>query len=382
MEARRAQLTMRILDRTIIARFLWNFSVLFLLLFLFAASIDVILQLDKFLRAAGAAVEQGRYGSRAVAFLGLVAEFHGPRALQFFQFMVGLLGIGAMGFTFAQMHRTRELVAIMAAGVPLRRCVWAVLAAALALNLLGYMNQELLLPRFADRLMLDHGDLARTDRAAFQVPLTRDSAGNLLYASSFDPEARRAVGFLGLERDPAGSLVRRTTAAAATWDEGRGAWILEGGQCVVRDPAVREGSTQARPPEPAAEWRTDLSPKAITARHYRLFAQMLSSRDLGAIAAAGALDRGQADRMQLGRVGTVLVNLLVLVAAIPFFLHRGPVNVLQMSILCAATCVPAIIVSAIVMAAPVGGLPPAIAVALPVAALIPVAVARISWLPS
>jgi hypothetical protein len=43
---------------------------------------------------------------------------------------------------------------------------------------------------------------------------------------------------------------------------------------------------------------------------------------------------------------------------------------LQMSVLCAATCVPAIIVSAVVMAAPISGLPAS------------VAVARISWLPS
>jgi lipopolysaccharide export system permease protein len=375
-------LTVRILDRTIIGRFLWNFGVLFALLFLFAASIDVILQLEKFLRAAAAAAEQGRYGNRFTAFAGVVLEFHGPRAFQFFQFMVGLLGIGAMGFTFAQMHRTRELVAVMAAGVPLRRCVWAVLAAAAALNLLGYANQELVLPRFADRLMLDHSDLARANRAAFQVPLTRDSSGNLMYAASFDPETRRIGGFLGLERDASGSLVRRTTATAAEWDDDRGAWRLTGGLSVVRDPQVREGSTQAKPPEPVAEWRTDLSPKAVAARHYRLFAQMLSSADLGRIASAGALERSQADRMQLGRVGSVLVNLLVLVAAIPFFLQRGPTNMLQMSILCAASCVPAVIVSAIVMAAPIAGLPPAIAVALPVAALIPVAVARVSWLPS
>jgi hypothetical protein len=78
----------------------------------------------------------------------------------------------------------------------------------------------------------------------------------------------------------------------------------------------------------------------------------------------------------------VLVNLLVLAIAVPFFLQRGPVNMLQMSVLCAAASVPAIIVSAIVMAAPIGGLPPAVAVAIPIALLTPVAVARISWLPS
>ena len=99
---------------------------------MFAASIDVILQMEKYLRAAGANVEFGRYPNKAVAFVGVIVEFHGPRVFQFFQFMVGLLAVGAMGFTFAQMHRTRELVAIMAAGVPLRRCVWAVLGAALS----------------------------------------------------------------------------------------------------------------------------------------------------------------------------------------------------------------------------------------------------------
>jgi hypothetical protein len=55
---------------------------------------------------------------------------------------------------------------------------------------------------------------------------------------------------------------------------------------------------------------------------------------------------------------------------------------LQMSVLCAATCVPALIVSAVVMAAPITGLPPAVSVALPIAALIPAAVGRIAWLPS
>jgi lipopolysaccharide export LptBFGC system permease protein LptF len=373
---------MRILDRTIVSRFLWNFFVLFALLFVFAASIDVILQMEKYLRAAGANVEFGRYPNKAVAFVGVIVEFHGPRVFQFFQFMVGLLAVGAMGFTFAQMHRTRELVAIMAAGVPLRRCVWAVLGAALALNAVAVVNQELVLPRFADTLMLDHVDLSRADRAAFPVTLTRDSSGNLMYASSFDPETGRITGFLGLERDEQGSLVRRTTAPAAAWDDERSAWVLEKGTAVTRDPSVRDGATQSPTPQPAAEWRTDLSPKAIAARHYRLFAQMLSSADLAKIAAAGAIERSQVDRMQLGRGGSVLVNLLVLAIAVPFFLQRGPVNMLQMSVLCAAATVPAIIVSAIVMAAPIGGLPPAVAVAIPIALLTPVAVARISWLPS
>ena len=72
------------------------------------------------LSAAAAAVKEGRFGSRTVAVIALLADYQAPRVFQFFQFMIGLLCVGAMGFTFAQMHRTRELVAILAAGVPLR----------------------------------------------------------------------------------------------------------------------------------------------------------------------------------------------------------------------------------------------------------------------
>ena len=373
---------MRILDRTIVFRFAWNFALLFTLLFVFAALVDVTLQLEQYLKVAAQSVAAGDHSNRATAFVAMVFKYHGPRVFQFFQFMVGLLAVGAMGFTFAQMHRTRELVAIMAAGVPLRRCVWAVLGAALVLNLLGIVNQELVLPRFADMLLVDRIDLAKHGGSAFPVTLTRDTAGNLLYASSFDPSTGRITGFLGLERDDKGALVRRTTASAATWDEERETWVLEGGSAVVRDASVRDGVAQQPRPVATPEWKTDLSPKAITARHYRLFAQMLSSADLGKIAEAGALDRAQADRMQLGRIGSVLVNLLALAIAVPFFLKRGPANMLQMSVFCAAVCVPAIIVSAVVMAAPLSGLPAAVSVALPIAILIPAAAARISWLPS
>jgi len=373
---------MRILDRAIVGRFLVNFAILFTLLYVLAASIDVILQMKEFVAATAAEVKSGRHSNSVVAFVSLVAEFHGPRLFQFFQFMVGLVGIGAMGFTFAQMHRARELTAIMAAGVPLRRCVWAVVFAALALNMFEVANQELILPRLAERLMRDHGDLGKPGGAAFTVPLTRDSAGNLLYASKFDPESGRITGFLGLERDDRGSLVRRVTANAATWDAARAAWLLESGTALRRDPAVREGSTVQEPPSPAEAWPTDLSPRALTARNYRLFAQVLSSPELGRLADAGAIERSQADRMVYGRIGTVIVNLLVLVAAVPFFLQRGPANMLRETVLCAATCVPAIILSAVLMAAPVPGLPPAVSVALPIAVLTPVAVARLSWLRS
>lgn len=373
---------MRILDRAIVFRFLGNYAMLFVLLFTFATAIDVVLQMEVYLGAADAMVSRGLSGGRWSALATVLFQFHGPRVFQFFQFMSGLLAIGAMGFTFAQMHRARELVAIMAAGVPLRRCVWAVLACALGINLLQLANQELVLPRFAEQLLVAQREIGRAGASNFEVPLTRDSSGHLLYASTFDPLTGRIGGFLGLERDESGTLVRRVSAPAAAWDAGKGAWVLEGGTAVVRERDAAGGAVRSGAPVPVAEWPTDLAPKSVIARRHGMFAQTLSSRELRAIAEAGAIDPSQATRMQLGRVGIVLVNMLVLAIAVPFFLRRGPAGMLQMSVLCAATCVPAIIVSAVVMSAPVSGLPPAVSVAIPIALLIPAAVARISWLPS
>ncbi|MFO0782397.1 MAG: LptF/LptG family permease [Phycisphaerales bacterium] len=373
---------MRILDRSIILRFLWNFAILFTLLYLFATAVDTILNVDDFLSAAGKAVEAQRFPNRFVAVLALVTQFHAPRALQFFQFMMGLVCIGAMGFTFVQMHRARELVAIMAAGVPLRRCVWAVMAAALALNVLQVLNQEYLLPHVAERLIQGHSEIGRDDGGAFAVPLTRDSAGNLLYATLLDPEHGRIQGFLALERNKNGELMRRTTAVSAAWDAQQGGWVLQGGQTLERDPAKREASSVQTQAAPATLYKTDLSPRTLTARHSRLYLQLLSSRDLREVAAAGALDQSVADRMQVGRMGSVLVNLLVLAIAVPFFLQRGPVGMMRQTMLCAGLCVPAIIVSAVLMATPIGGLPPMVSAILPIALLLPAAVARISWMPS
>ena len=48
-------------------------------------------------------------------------NFHGPRVFQFYSYLMGIVSIGAMGFTLAQMHQHKELVAIMASGVSLFR---------------------------------------------------------------------------------------------------------------------------------------------------------------------------------------------------------------------------------------------------------------------
>ena len=155
--ARATQLNpfVNLLDRHIIVRFLANFLLLMGLLFVFAISIDVVVQFDRF---ADAARERTSTTGESYAFvLGLaILDFHGPRIFQFFAFMTGLVGIGAAGFTLVQMHRSRELVAIMAAGIPLHRVAAAILIAQAGIVLLQLVDQEFVLPKLASKLVREH----------------------------------------------------------------------------------------------------------------------------------------------------------------------------------------------------------------------------------
>ena len=70
---------MRILDRYVVSRFLWNFVALFGALYLFGVAVDVVISTSKFLEAADIAVRDGRAGTRLTGFVIMLLDFHGPR---------------------------------------------------------------------------------------------------------------------------------------------------------------------------------------------------------------------------------------------------------------------------------------------------------------
>lgn len=361
---------MLLIDRTIILRFLGNFVTLFCLFFIFAVSIDVILQFDSFVGAARRAVDAGRFDSILLATLAAILDFHGPRVFQFFAFMVGLVSIGAAGFTLAQMQRSRELVALLASGFPLQRVMMAILLAAAGLNVLQILNQELVIPRLARVLLRDHGQILSTSQDSFPVPMTRDIHDNLLYAADLDPVSQTMFDFLVLVRDEAGTAISRISAPEASWDEDAGAWILQSGSSVVRtemDQGVVERVVSA------LQYDTDLSPRALSVRRHRDHAQMLSIAQIGDLREEGSDSSSALGRIKWARIGGLGVNLLVLMIALPAFLRRVPESLLPQSVQCAALGVTLLLCSVVVMMIPVSGISPAIMALLPTAFLLPVA---------
>ena len=136
-----------------------------------------------------------------ISLVHAVIDFQGPRIAQFYAYMLGLVSVGAAGFTLAQMVRSRELVAILATGTSLVRVGMVFIVVATGLNLLQLANQEVLLPRLAPLLVRGQGEILEGGLREFPVRLTRDGRGQLLWGKALDPHEERITGFLLIERD-------------------------------------------------------------------------------------------------------------------------------------------------------------------------------------
>ncbi|GIW99174.1 MAG: hypothetical protein KatS3mg111_2507 [Pirellulaceae bacterium] len=87
-------------------------------------------------------------------------EYYGPFTLTIFDRLCGTLGLLALMFVIAAMHRSNELTCLMAAGIPKRRLVRPLLVATAGLILLATGLRELAIPRYQDRLDRNPQDLS------------------------------------------------------------------------------------------------------------------------------------------------------------------------------------------------------------------------------
>jgi len=373
---------MLLLDRWIAFRFLGNFALIFSVMFLFAASIDTILQLDAYIEVARLAVAKERFGSVWTALPAAIVDFHAPRVFQMYAYMVGLCSVAAAGFTLTQMARTRELVAMLAAGLSLWRVGLAIVGAAVVLNLIQLVNGEVILPRLAPLLVREHSSILAPTAQGFPVKLFEDRAGRLMLAASFDPATETARGLVFLERNELGAATRRIEADRAAWDSERGGWALEGGRASRR--TAKDGADgreiEVSPPEAVEFIASDAAPRVLLARRFRGFAQLLSAPQIGKLASEGGVDFATASRLIGQRFAGACVNLLMLVVCLPFFLVREPKKMLRPSVLAISVAVPGLLGALFMMTVEMPGVPATVGVFLPVAAILPIAAWRVGAL--
>ncbi|MCH2132973.1 MAG: LptF/LptG family permease [Phycisphaerales bacterium] len=369
------------IDRHVAARMAANFVLLFLLLFLFAAVIDVILNLEVFSRIARASLPEDAGTIRGIlATTGVAIGYHLPQLFQFYAWLWGILAVGAMAFTVSQMSRHRELVALLASGWNLQRVATPLIVVVCLLGGLQILNQELMLPRLAPLLLRNHDQAGQPGLRSYPVPITVDSQRRLLQATAFHPDSARLTKPNFIERNSAGLATRRIRAAAAEWDPQREGWVLEEGYATTLE---REdgGPARAGLPEPETFIETDLSPRILLVRRHGAFAGMLSvGQILNLLDGPETRESAALRRSLWSRFVAVGVNILILLIAMPFFLDRLPGELLRRTIACAAVVLPLYVIAAAAMLVPIGGVSPLLGVFLPLAFLLPLGFARFGWM--
>jgi len=378
----------KLLDRSIARHYLFNVIALFVILFSFVVVVDVALNIDRFINVADKLAAEGggenTFVRRTLITILVIADLWWPRLLQLYNFMLGLVLVGAMGFTATQMVRHRELVAVLASGQSLYRVCRPILLVALALTALQAVNQEIIIPRIAPLLLRDQSEAGQRSLRETNVPLTQDGRRRVWYANSFDGADEVLKGLHVVVRDGEGLASNVITAETARWD-GQ-AWVLEGGQMIGQ----QSSGAEAPRPEPVERIETDLSPTAIKIRRYEGYSQSLGFAQAGQILklaseqdADGAAVRERRDRLERvrwGRFAVMTTNILALLVCMPFFIQRMPTNMVLQSLKCAPVAIGSLMGGVLGASAAIPGVPPMISVFIPAMIMLPVAVANMSSL--
>lgn len=376
---------MAILDRYILKHFLINFLILFSVLFLFTCMVQLFINLERFVEAADLIEGSEPYSNfdKLITILWLVFDFYTPQLSQFFTYLAGFVTVGAMGFTLVQLHRNRELTALLAAGISLHRIVMPIIVAGLILSMLQFANRELIMPILGPNLLRDYGQLGQHEMKGFPVQMARDGQGHLFYAYRYYPDEQMMERVVIWKQAEAGNIVWRITADSATWEND--GWTLKNGE--LNQMKLKNSLTNMSTVNPSetdtqtiTHFASDLDPTTVLLRRYGEYRQMLNLKQIGElIENPGGYEVGDLIRIQYGRFAQVLINILTLVIALPFFMLREPKNLVVQTVICSALGLIAQISGALGVAVGFPGVPAAAsAFIIPLLILLPLAVALMS----
>jgi lipopolysaccharide export system permease protein len=139
---------LKIIDRQMIRGYFKSYFVCLASLLSLYVVVDLFTNLDDFTHH-----NKGLWAS-----LLRICTYYGYKVAQIFDRLCEAIVLLAAMFTVAWMQRNNEQVPLLSAGISTRRIVTPVLLCAFAMLSLAVLNQELIIPRIADKLALDRDD--------------------------------------------------------------------------------------------------------------------------------------------------------------------------------------------------------------------------------
>lgn len=233
----------------------------------------------------------------------------------------------AASFTLAGMLRNNEMVALLAAGMPLPRLAAPILVASVLLVGVWVANREFLIPQWAEKIARTKDDVI--GQRVTGIHCARDDENVIMSAARFFPREGRVEGvsiMTAPSSDAPGELIR---ADAGKWDEKTRTWKLDRG-LMFSQAATGAGSGAVPTGSVVHEFPFGLSPEQLVLRRDAQWADLLGLGELNALVRSKNLaNRTSIEMTRHLRVTQPLVQWLLMLLSLPFFLCRAPTNVLN-----------------------------------------------------
>jgi lipopolysaccharide export system permease protein len=324
---------MRIIDRYVFSSFLRNYLISFMVLIGMYVVLDMVFHFDELVDVDTA--PDANAVVNVLSMLWNIVDYYFYQSFLFFVHLSGIIPVVAAAFTLLRLSRIGELTALHAAGVPLLRVAAPIIIASVVLNALLIVDQELVIPGMIPKLARSHDEM-HTGSKHFAVQAIQDETGALLYAARYFPASNqgRSPATMQdvdvLERNERLLTAAKITAAKAEWDPRLSAWRLEGG---VRLAQLLPDERPVR--EDVDVWRTSVTPQEIELYRNTDYIELLSTERINAL-----LQREKAFgatsllRIKHTRFTQPIMNVILLLLAIPCVLTREPGKLKQGATLC------------------------------------------------
>jgi len=303
---------MKILDRYIIKNFLVGYVIAFSVLMGLRIIIDLFVNLDEFTEHADRS---------SIEVMSYALRYYAVQSSLYFRDFAGMMTVVAASFSFGRMVRSGELIAIMSSGVSLKRVIFPVVMLALVLTAVLIVDQELVIPPLADKLVRSHDAMGEE---IYDVWFISDSAGSLICSQSFDAKTSimRKPTIITRKRIPdsvAWEMTGELSADKAVYDFEKKKWKLVNGLY------IRKGSEEG--PE-VRQWYDSgtLVPRDIPIRRKSGNKSLLSSRQLSELAMqkSKVKDVAELHGQKHYRVTDPILNLILLMISLPILVCRDP----------------------------------------------------------
>jgi len=296
--------------------FLIGYAIAFCVLIGLRIIIDLFVNLDEF-------TEHIELGTLTV--IKNILIFYALNSTLYFRDFAGMITVVAAAFSFNKMVRYNELVAVMASGVSLKRVIAPIVFLALLFTGVLVVNQELIIPPLADKLVRHQNDLPGQE--SYDIWFIPDGNGSLICSARFDVETSTLQEpTIIIRRKIANSYIWEVTgqidAEKAVYNSETGGWDLINGRLRF----IEKGSTKGI--QPIAFYASDITPKDIPVRLKSEHATLLSWRQLAALVAQAEQRKIKNSRQLYSqkhfRVTEPIINLAMLMVCLPILVCRDP----------------------------------------------------------